>query len=687
MAVISGVLPVALKNGQISNKIGSCYLTSILPPAGIPALRAHVSPEALVTATTTNSTTGNILIDGVSTGTIWATTSLTYSFPTSGSFYTGAMGTSYGSEPTNNFKAFTPIQQAAVTSALGMYSSVSNLTFTQITESSTQSATLRYAESDSPGTAYGYFPATAPQGGDGWFNNSTHWYDNPIQGNYAWLSIMHETGHMLGLKHPQDPSGAFGVIPVAQDSMEYSIMSYRSYIGASTSGGYRNAPYGYAQTLMMYDIAAIQHMYGANYTTNNGNTVYKWDPATGQETINGVAQNAPGGNTIFMTIWDGGGTDTYDFSNYTTNVSVNLQPGNWTTASSAQLANLGDGHFAIGNIANALLYNNNTASLIENAVGGSGNDTLTGNTANNVLTGGAGNDTLDGVSGTDTAAYSGSSTSYSVVQNPDGSWTVTDLRSGSPDATDTLKNIEYLQFSDKTVAIGTATPPTVAAPTITSFSPNSGSVGDSVTNAIVLTITGTAIANGTVKIYDGATLLGTIVANGSGAWSFNTAALTDGAHAFTATVTDTSGSTSTASSAFTVTVDTVAPVTPTVTLQSVDSNIVGDNITNVNVVTLSGTAEANSTIKVYDGATLLGTATASAAGSWTFVGEVSADQNDNMPAPATDVTITNTFLNGPGGAYLLGTATPHATVSIYDSATGMLVGHAESDASGHWHLA
>src|SRR5262245_51404589 len=99
------------------------------------------------------------------------------------------MGTSYGSEPTNNFKAFTSIQQAAVTAALGMYSSVSNLTFTQITESSTQSATLRYAESNTPSTAYGYFPATSPQGGDAWFNNSTHWYDNPISGNYASLAI------------------------------------------------------------------------------------------------------------------------------------------------------------------------------------------------------------------------------------------------------------------------------------------------------------------------------------------------------------------------------------------------------------------------------------------------------------------------------------------------------------------
>ena len=95
--------------------------------------------------TTTVTPTGILAVDAVDGGTIWSTTSLTYSFPTSASFYTGCGA--YGSgEPLSNFKAFTPVQQAAVTSALAMYSSVSNLTFTQITESSTKTATLRYAE-------------------------------------------------------------------------------------------------------------------------------------------------------------------------------------------------------------------------------------------------------------------------------------------------------------------------------------------------------------------------------------------------------------------------------------------------------------------------------------------------------------------------------------------------------------
>ena len=64
-----------------------------------------------------------------------------------------------------------------------------------------------------------------------------------------------------------------------------------------------------------------------------------------------------------------------------------------------------------------------------------------------------------------------------------------------------------------------------AAPSIASFSPDSGMVGDRITNASTLTLTGTAEANSTVKVYDGATLLGSATANGSGAWSYTTAAL------------------------------------------------------------------------------------------------------------------------------------------------------------------
>ena len=97
------------------------------------------------------------------------------------------------------------------------------------------------------------------------------------------------------------------------------------------------------------------------------------------------------------------------------------------------------------------------------------------------------------------------------------------------------------------------------APTILSFASDSGTVGDGITNDPTLTLTGTAEANSTVNVFDGAMQLGTARANASGAWSFATATLTNGMHIFTVTDSDFSGNSSAASSAFNVTVDTVSP--------------------------------------------------------------------------------------------------------------------------------
>ena len=265
------------------------------------------------------------------------------------------------------------------------------------------------------------------------------------------------------------------------------------------------------------------------------------------------------------------------------------------------------------------LYNNNPASLIENAVGGSGSDGITGNTANNNLTGGAGNDTLDGVSGNDTAVYSGASTSYQVTQNPDGSWKVVDLRAGSPDGTDTLKNIDFLQFTDTTVAVGTVQPPPViTTPTILSYSADSGVAGDGITNDNTVLLSGTAAANSTVKLYDGSTLLGSVTAGATGAWTFTTGALADGAHNLAATASDGTGNTSAPCTALCITVDTAAPGVPTIAGYTPDSNAAGDGITNANSLVLHGTAEAGSLVHVYDAGALLGTTTADANGSWSY---------------------------------------------------------------------
>ncbi|EAQ36492.1 possible protease [Nitrobacter sp. Nb-311A] len=159
----------------------------------------------------------------------WATANLTYSFPTSASYY----GSGYGiGEPSDNFETLNNQQQDAVRIALGMFSSVANLNYLELTETAVQHADLRFALSDAPSTAWAYLPHPAPEGGgDAWFNNSSGYYSAPVRGNYAHFTIIHEIGHAHGLDHAhEDPA-----VPVSRDSIEYTVMSYRSFVGASTT--------------------------------------------------------------------------------------------------------------------------------------------------------------------------------------------------------------------------------------------------------------------------------------------------------------------------------------------------------------------------------------------------------------------------------------------------------------------
>jgi serralysin len=361
-------------------------------------------------------------IDGILWGWRWTSTNLTYSFPTSSADYI-----SYTS--ITGFEAFNSAQQAAMVRIVANYNHVCGLNITLALAGTV--ADLRFAEADSinyggpkpfiagvhaPGNPQAGNPPTAEgnapdsdhfnsyQIGDCWFTHST--YDNPTIGSYAYATLMHEMGHALGLKHGHEPNNNNStILPADHNSFEYSVMTYHQYVGDTVLG---DTAQDHPTSLMQDDIAALQYMYGADYSYNNGNTTYTWSPTTGEMFINGVGQGTPEDNHILLTVWDGGGTDTYDFSDYTTNLTIDLNPGAWTTTSMPQLANLGsasDIHLARGNIANALLYQGNTASLIENAVGGSGNDHIIGNSADNRLQGGRGQDLIDGGEGTDAAVY------------------------------------------------------------------------------------------------------------------------------------------------------------------------------------------------------------------------------------------------------------------------------------------
>jgi hypothetical protein len=387
----------------------------------------------------TTTATGVQDTDALFIGRQWATGWLSYSFPTDPAFY----GTPYGSgEPGQGFLPLNTQQQAMAREILGLYAGIANLTFTELTETATQHADLRFAMTSATSTAWGYYPSAADTGGDTWYRNDGT-FSSPVPGTYAYHAFIHEIGHALGLKHGQETS-VFGAMTAAHDSMEYSVMTYRSYPGADGSY-YYNEYSGYAQTPMLYDIAALQHMYGANFTTRAGDTVYHWDPASGQLSIDGIAQTAPAANRVFMTVWDGGGHDTYDLSAYAKGISLDLSPGAWTVTAADQLAQLGLGHQAIGNIANALLPDGDTRALIENAVCGAGDDLMHGNQAANMLDGGAGTDTLllDGLPGD--YLFAGSLADF----------TVTTLGTGLG-VTDHILNTEQVRFLGTGLLFGIA---------------------------------------------------------------------------------------------------------------------------------------------------------------------------------------------------------------------------------------
>lgn len=244
----------------------------------------------------------------------------------------------------------------------------------------------------------------------------------------------------------------------------------------------------------------------------------------------------------------------------------------------------------------------------------------------------------------------------------------------------------------------TATPP--ATPSIASFSTDSGVIGDHITNDSTLTLTGTAVANSTVKLFDGTTQVGTATADGSGQWSVTTAALSDGSHSLTATDTDSTGHTSAASTALSVTIDTHAPTAPTMSVYSQTGTAVG-SATPLTDLVLKGSAEANTTVKVFDGTTQIGSATANSSGAWSFdtghlasgkhsftstdtdvAGNTSTASAAKAVAVTAPIEFTNLSENWSHIATIKGTADAYSQIKLYEGSTAL--GTVQATADGTW---
>ena len=416
--VISGETPYALENAEFSG---------LSTGAGNYEYQLQ---QATAGSVPIDSNLGDAdqAIDGLVSGLVWEQTALTYSFPTSQADYEADY---FNTAALETISGFSEIQKNVSRDAFAQIEAFSSLTFVELGDDAGEraiDADLRLARSDDPSTAYAYFPFDNPIGGDAMFDTAS--FNSPQIGNYQYYTFLHEIGHTLGLRHGHETGGP-GAIPFEMDSMEFSVMTYRSWVGKPLTYGTANETWGYAQSLMMLDIAAIQRLYGANFNSNSGDTTYTFSTSTGEMFVDGVGAGTPGGNRIFRTIWDGNGVDTYDFSNYVTSLEVDLAPGGYVDLDAngnfqrAQLEFGFQGNpvtYSRGHIFNALQYEGDERSLIENAVGGSGNDFFRGNAADNTFTGNQGNDTFFGSDGSDTY-FGGAGTDVLVLENTFATYT------------------------------------------------------------------------------------------------------------------------------------------------------------------------------------------------------------------------------------------------------------------------
>ena len=154
--------------------------------------------------------------------------------------------------------------------------------------------------------------------------------------------------------------------------------------------------------------------------------------SSGDDTLDGGAGND--------TLIGGTGNDTYVVDSPLDVITENADAGtdevraglSWTLGNNLEnLTLLGSGNFS--------------------GAGNAFTNLIVGNAGDNLLTGGAGNDTIDGGAGSDTAVMSGAQAAYSVSFVGGTSWLVTQNTTNEQDL---LSNVEFVQFSDSTLALG-----------------------------------------------------------------------------------------------------------------------------------------------------------------------------------------------------------------------------------------
>ena len=446
---------------------------------------AAATNSSNVTGATTKSASTASYVEALRSGAIWdlsAGETLSYSYYTPAVAYGSYAGTTYNAPL--GATAISAQNQAYLDQAFAAWDLASAFTLEKVTESGTAVGELRsayttrtYASAGS--AAYAYYPNSGITGGDIWYIDDQATNLDFTPGGYGYYTALHEIGHAIGLSHSFGGSSSGATLSAADDIARNTVMTYTQYDRNQywvQSGTSITAQYFYATTPGLYDVAAMEHLYGTNASSNNTNTIHQFANWTASSPL------------YFQTVVDTGGADTFDASAQVRSSTINLTPGTFSSlglfSEAEQEAYWGTVLGGTINIPSTSISSGSGTGLasrtalytgadnvgiaysatIENAIGGSAADTITGNTANNALKGGLGNDTMDGGAGSDTAVFSGAKADYTITGLGTTSITVVDNNTADGnDGTDTLSNFEFLEFSDVTVDASDATGATTTA--------------------------------------------------------------------------------------------------------------------------------------------------------------------------------------------------------------------------------
>ena len=295
--------------------------------------------------------------------------------------------------------------ELAVDKAFEYWSAISGIKFVKVTETDTVVGDIRVGLSSGDfENAGGYsYANTGNYYIDGWSEIT----DEMSQSQDIWIRaeydpigyvtgmgfapsiLIHEIGHSLGLGHPFD--GDFNA-SLEKNSTLYTVMAYSgsgqliNNWDLNNDGYYEwiSGDYIYASKPAILDIKAIQYIYGMEPAYNEDNTTYKYS------------------GPVYDTIYDTGGIDLIDLTDYSLNASVDLREGKISYIGSEEIlirtpiaVDSSESNTESSESGFPISIAENT--IIENASLGSGHDVIILNNAENIIYAGSGEDLIYGI--------------------------------------------------------------------------------------------------------------------------------------------------------------------------------------------------------------------------------------------------------------------------------------------------